>query len=279
MWYSHKANRMHIPNHFSVIGNIQIHARHFFGYLRKNDINNPYNSFVRDLKWNPHIHVLCTEGGMDQNSVYHSVNYINYESLRKSFLKQLLDKMKAALPKGSKEYIQLSQLISRCYQDNREGFYVNAPPNGMDEKGKDKVVSYIIRYTGRPAMAQSRISSYSYEKKEISYWYDDHKSNKHITVFEHVYQFMLKLIRHIPDRNFKMTRYYGIYVCADHKHKKSVRLKLKQKSINSSYRRLHYRRSLITVFGVDPLLCTCGLYMEYVDFYVPSRTSCSNVPP
>ncbi len=38
------------------------------------------HTFGRDLKWNPHIHVLCTEGGINQNSVYDSVNYINYES-------------------------------------------------------------------------------------------------------------------------------------------------------------------------------------------------------
>lgn len=39
-------------------------------------------------------------------------------------------------------------------KDHTEGFYVNAPKR-KQHNGKDAVVSYIIRYTGRPVMASS----------------------------------------------------------------------------------------------------------------------------
>ena len=45
------------------------------------------HTYGRDLKWNPHVHVLCTEGGMNQNHVYKAIPYINYASLRKYFMK------------------------------------------------------------------------------------------------------------------------------------------------------------------------------------------------
>ena len=35
------------------------------------------------------------------------------------------------------------------------------------------------------------------------------------------------------------------------------------------FKKFCYRRTLISVFNTDPLLCTCGHYMEYVDNYIP----------
>jgi hypothetical protein len=77
--------------------------------------------------------------------------------------------------------------------------------------GKDQVVQYMIRYAGKPAMAQSRIISYNYHSRMIRYYYEDHKTNERVEVEESVFRFMLKLIRHIPQPQFKMVRYYGIY--------------------------------------------------------------------
>ena len=51
------------------------------------------HTFGRDLKWNPHIHVLLTEGGMSEQGTYKNVHYIHYEQLRKSFQKELFDQL------------------------------------------------------------------------------------------------------------------------------------------------------------------------------------------
>ena len=239
------------------------------------------HTYGRDLKWNPHVHVLCTEGGMDQNGVYKSVPYINYESLRKSFMKQLLDKMRDSLPKGSKELAHFKALVSTLYKEDSNGFYVNAPPKEMKNNGKDQVIKYMIRYAGKPAMAQSRIISYDFASKTIKYWYQDHKTDEPIEVEEHVFVFIMKLIQHIMEPQFKMVRYYGIYATCDHKHKKTVQLKLRiQNSLKTvHFQPKHYRLSMIDSFGVDPLLCTCGHYMEFVDFYVPPRFRAGGEPP
>lgn len=231
------------------------------------------HTYGRDLKWNPHVHVLCTEGGMNQDNVYRALSYINYESLRKSFMKQLLDKMKDALQSDPKELRKFKYLVNTLYKEKTNGFYVNAPPKEMRKNGKDQVIKYMIRYAGKPAMAQSRIISYNYHTRTIEYWYQDHKTGDKVIVKESVFKFMLKLIRHIPHPQFKMVRYYGIYATCDHKHKKAVKLKLFHQNShkNRHDQPKHYRLSLIDTFGVDPLLCTCGHYMEFVDSYVPPR--------
>ena len=68
-------------------------------------------------------------------------------------------------------------------------------------------------------MAASRILSYDYHKKSIHYYYEDHKTEKRIEVKESVIDFMKKLVTHIPESQFKMIRYYGLYATCNHLHK------------------------------------------------------------
>lgn len=43
------------------------------------------HTFGRDLKFNPHIHALITEGALDIHKEWKKVEYISYEYLRKSW--------------------------------------------------------------------------------------------------------------------------------------------------------------------------------------------------
>lgn len=225
------------------------------------------HTFGRALNWNPHIHCLITEGGMNSKHIYKNINFINYESLRKSFMRTLLYKMRDSYDVNSREYKNFKKLISKLYREHKKGFYVYAPPL-ENRKGKDAIINYILRYTGRPVMAQSRIIHYNKEKKTIKYYYEDHKTNERIEVEEHVFLFMKKLLLHIPEQQFKMIRYYGIYATCNHSHKEKMKILLPR--LGKAKERVYYRGDLIETFGVDPFLCTCGHYMEFIDYYVPS---------
>lgn len=225
------------------------------------------HTFGRSLNFNPHIHCLVTEGGMDEENHYKTIKYINYETLRKSFMKQLLDNIKTYYADNPKYLYKIKKLVNQIYQEKKNGFYVHAPK--MKTKyGKEGVISYIIRYTGRPVMASSRIVSYQKKNKMIHYYYEDHKTKKRVDVKEHVFNFMKKLILHIPEAQFKMIRYYGLYATSNHLHKDEVKKKL---SSNGNYQphKKNYRQELIDTFDTDPLLCECGHYMEYIDYWVP----------
>lgn len=227
------------------------------------------HTFGRSLHWNPHLHCLITEGGMDENDHYKGINYINYESLRKSFMRQLLIYLKEYYQKNHPNELRyLTDLISTIYQEKSNGFYVNAPPM-KKKKGKDAVVSYIIRYTGRPVMASSRIIEYDPIKLSIRYYYEDHKTKERIEIEEPIFDFMKKLIMHIPESQFKMVRYYGIYATCSHRHKSKVKQLLSQVSSPPLALKVSYRQDLIDIFDTDPFLCECGHYLEYVDYWVP----------
>ena len=36
------------------------------------------HTFGRDLKWNPHVHLLITEGAMDEEGNFKKMDYIHY---------------------------------------------------------------------------------------------------------------------------------------------------------------------------------------------------------
>ena len=51
------------------------------------------HSFGRDLKLNPHIHVLIAERVVDNNLNFKRFDFFNFESLRKSFMNRLLNRI------------------------------------------------------------------------------------------------------------------------------------------------------------------------------------------
>lgn len=73
----------------------------------------------------------------------------------------------------------------------------------MDSNSRD-AIKYIIRYTGKPAMAQSRILDY--DGQFVTLYYNRHEDNQRVTEKIHAFQFIKRLIIHIPDDQFKMIR-------------------------------------------------------------------------
>lgn len=81
------------------------------------------HTFGRDLKWNPHVHVMVTEGGAGNFNVWKKTNFVPYEMLRKSWQKVILDKLQSELPNKKKE---IKNLKDKLYKKLTDGFYVYA---------------------------------------------------------------------------------------------------------------------------------------------------------
>lgn len=92
------------------------------------------------------------------------------------------------------------------YRNHKEGFYVYAKPNKCDPK---TVVKYIGRYLGRPVIATSRIDKY--DGNSVTFCYNRHEDDKCVEETIPVMEFIERLIRHIPEKHYKMIRYGGIY--------------------------------------------------------------------
>ena len=215
------------------------------------------HTFGRSLQWNPHIHVLVSEVAVGRITPWKRLTHFNYSFLRKSFCTALLNHLHKRIGPSFKK------MKSDIYKNHCKGFYVYAKPNNC----KPSIVTkYIGRYLGRPVIATSRIDSYS--GSHVTFHYNRHEDNKLITETLPVIDFIKKLIIHIPDKHFKMIRYYGIYhpsvsrsdfvrnahlIPAIHPSKRPFLRSLSR-----------WRSSILASFSSDPLRCSCGSIMHFL---------------
>lgn len=212
------------------------------------------HTFGRSLQWNPHIHVLLSEGGLGNITPWRTVKHFNYTFLRNSFRTALLNHLEAHLGTSFKK------MKSFIYKNCPNGFYVYAKPSLLHNSD---IIKYIGRYLGRPVIATSRIDSY--DGNFVIFHYNRHEDNQLIVEKIPAVDFIKRLIIHIPEKHFKMIRYYSIYA---KQHKYSNRLLL---AVAKEKRRFFtslnlWRTSLFLSFSCDPLLCKCGHFMTAFAF-------------
>ena len=214
------------------------------------------HTFGRPLEWNPHIHCLITEGGYSDDSLWRVVKYFNYTYLRKAFQTALLNEMESKIGPSFKK------VKAHIYNKDKNGFYVYAKPNMSDPK---IVTKYISRYLGRPVIALSRIDDYDGEN--VTFHYNKHEDNSFVQKTIPALDFIQLLIQHIPEKNFKMTRYYGIYARHREQDKKLIKIipKSRQPLILSFNK---WRNLYLASKGYDPLKCPkCPHTMVFLELY------------
>ena len=218
------------------------------------------HTFGRDLKWNPHIHCLVSEGGLSDSGFWKNVSHFNYTFLRNAFRTTLLNEMEKVIGPSFKKTKAL------CYKNNEHGFYVYAKPNKCDPK---TVVKYIGRYLGRPVIATSRIDRY--DGDNVTFHYNRHEDDAYVEETLPVMDFISRLIRHIPEKHFKMIRYGGLYARHRESDKKLRRAISKEKhSFFQSFN--EWRNCILSSFGYDPLKCPeCGTTMLFLELYFGHR--------
>ena len=214
------------------------------------------HTFGRDLKWNPHIHCLISEGGYSDDGFWRNVKHFDYTFLRNAFRTALLNEMESKIGSSFKK------VKAKCYREHQQGFYVYAKPNLCDPR---IVVKYIGRYLGRPVIATSRIDKYDGEM--VTFHYNRHEDEQYIVETIPAMEFIQRLIRHIPEKHFKMIRYGGIY--ARHREIDSKLYRAISKSKHHIYHSFNqWRTAILSSFGYDPLVCPdCQHRMEFLELY------------
>lgn len=216
------------------------------------------HTFGRDDKWNVHIHCLISEFALGITGEK-KIDFLPFDMLRKRFQKILLDLLEKDIGKD-----KFHSLKNKIYEKANNGFYVRAKKSDFPDS--TKAVSYVLRYCGRPCFAQYRIIDIDKENY-ITFWYQRHEDDNFVVERIHIFEFIGRLIRHIPESQFKTIRYYGFY--ASHKHKyydecRKLIAPFKVDFINNSNK---WRNLLLLSFNIDPLLCPkCKTVMnlEYV---------------
>ena len=139
------------------------------------------------------------------------------------------------------------------YRTSKNGFYVHSPK--VKARDIKSTVRYVIRYSGKPAMAQSRIINYDGEY--VTFWYDMHEDNQRVEETIHAYDFIKRLIIHIYDKYFNVVRYYGLYA-KKHKFSDKFIYMLKPHVAKFKKQLKNWRCRIELYFQHDPLICSCG---------------------
>lgn len=221
------------------------------------------HAFGKDIKWNPHVHTLITEGGVNKNTNWWtSIGYIPFEYLRKSWQKVVLDIMK-----DYRKDVDMKRLVNKMYKKYPNGFYVNARRSLKDTS---QAIKYIGRYLGRAAIAEYRIKSYDGET--VVFWYKD-EDNKRIELSMPVLEFIGKITQQIHKKGFKTVRRYGLYSRRSSKRSQEIihlyRF-MRQRNINELLKskkentiKKSWKQRMIEFFGENPLSCKkCNSEME-----------------
>ena len=245
------------------------------------------HSYGRDAKTNPHIHALVAERTLDINNNLKFMNYFHYEKLRKYWQFILLKNVSFYLKvHGSKDdYYEFNKLRSFLAKKYLDGFYAHGPQvkENTSLSSSKKVTDYIIRYASHPAISESRIISFDKTNHTVTFYYDPHEDEKTLDtskkkgrqfITEHVFKFIIRLIRHIPDKGFHLIRYYGFYSNRTTKSIAGVNKLFPCNHINYLKNSLKWRILIMNTYKYDPILCACGSKMKLNFYlsYLPNHT-------
>ena len=211
------------------------------------------HTFGRDDKWNPHIHALIAELLVKNNNCKR-FDFFPYDMLRKRFQKVMLDLLEKNIGKQ-----KFRQLKNKVYSTSKNGFYVRAKKN--ENLGTKQNVEYVLRYCGRPAFAASKILNIKGDY--ITFWYQRHEDNLFGVETIHIFEFIKRIIIHIPEYQFKTIRYYGFYSKKSKFHDKMIMLVHPKKTEFARKFNKWFLLSLKT-FNDSPLICSkCKTVMQF----------------
>ena len=114
-------------------------------------------------------------------------------------------------------------------------------------------------------MAESRIINY--DGDFVTFWYQRHEDNIIVIERLHAYEFIQRLIMHIPEANFKYIRFYGAYHNSTKINIEMIHL-IDIDRINFKKSLNKWRTKILINFHIDPLLYPiCHEEMVYYKSY------------
>jgi hypothetical protein len=226
------------------------------------------------MLWNPHIHMILTDGAFDEDRRFHPMPETPTEPFLKVWEHHVF---RMLIEKGRIK----PELANDMRQWDHTGFSVHKDVH-IDENDEEGL-SRLSRYIARCPVAEAKITQDSVDDDVIynadhpnplpfQEWRarpDSETTTRNFEVFDPL-DFLAQATQHIPDRGQHLTRYYGWY------SNKSRGMRAKEDYPGRSDTTFvdpapeaHQRWAALVkkVYEVDPLECKrCGGEMEIVSF-------------
>ena len=216
----------------------------------------------RAATYNPHLHVLMTDGGLTGEGEWQSLGYIPYDLLHRKWQAQVLAMVESRLAGN----LKAQGVVAEMRQRYPKGFVAHLQGDVLPRMGQ--LTRYIVKYVVSPPVALSRILHYDRARGEVTYWYRDHLSRGKKTETVSREKFIGRMVQHILPKGFQRIRYYGLQAtCTLKKVREQLAVALQGVAqlvlpVAAAVKRLTYRERMKRTLGRDPQVCPhCGAEM------------------
>lgn len=210
------------------------------------------------LGFNPHLHVLVSDGCFHQSGMLTVAPAIDTHAIEKLFVHKVL---KLLVSKGRITEATVAMMASWRHS----GFNVHCGPRILPHQAD--AMENLARYIIRASFSQERLS-YDAPSATVVYHSKDGSREKTFDALE----WLAAMCVHVPDKGEQMVRYYGYYSnVARGKRQKAgcdnaeayvLEPQLTDKAFRKSWARLIQK-----IYEVDPLVCpACGGAMRVIAF-------------
>ena len=216
----------------------------------------------RAARYNPHLHVILTDGGLRRDGTWQRLGYLPYDVLHRLWQEQVLDLVTSRLAGNP----QAARVVAEMRRRYPRGFVAHLQGNVLPRM--QQLTRYLVKYVVSPPLALSRLIAYDREQQTVTYWYRDHlKQGKKTVETVSRESFIGRMVQHILPKGFVRIRYYGLQASCTLKKVRAQLLELfevaEQQVLplcqGASVSRVGYRERMRAAFGRDPLLCgRCG---------------------
>ena len=215
------------------------------------------HTFGRDLKWNVHVHLSITCGGLTDDQKAWKRIFFSKQVLMPMWRYEITHLLREAYNRGELELPKdLQATCSGKTEFNRwldthykKPWIVHfAKPS----KNHHRNIKYLGRYLKRPALSMSRLRHC--DGKEVIFSYLNHTTKQYLRFTSRMEDFIKRLVQHIPDKGFRMIRYYGFLAT----RVRSKRLPKVYDLLNQPERKaipIRFPGLMKNSFGIDPLEC------------------------
>lgn len=180
------------------------------------------HTFASDLKFNPHLHVLVTAGGLslDRRSWMEGPgrSLVRSQELAREWKKNVINEIRKAEEQGLLYHPPFGgdpnnptkvEALLTCVAKKRWWIHI-----GPSLEQVDRTLRYACRYTRRPAIGEMRILRY--DGTDVDFLYTDYADSERKKVMRRsALYFIHRLVQHIPPKHFVQVRYYGLLATAN----------------------------------------------------------------
>lgn len=241
-----------------------------------------------DLKYHPHVHMIVSRGGYDlRTKAYRFIpgDYLVKNEVFGKLLKQRFNwHLVQEYEKGNIElYVnQHNKVTLMTWLSNMKDkhWIVNIEKPLADI---NQIIGYVGRYTKRACLSEYKITYVG--EDGINFSYNDYKNSergqkaKQSIISLKPYEFLDRLLQHVPTKWYRMVRYSGLYNSYYlNRIPREYKLQIGEKAVaewdeNYEWGEFEqYRKDVIKAGHPDPFICPhCKLEKEFVGIEFEDR--------